>query len=127
MWTLGKSFYIKLALNNLKRNQKKFLPYFIAATIMISVYFLVLMIIYTPGLADIPESQYLKQLFQIGHNTLNVFVAVFMVYINSFLIKQRKKELGLYGILGLEKRHIGQVMLWENQVRRNRNSAKNLW
>jgi putative ABC transport system permease protein len=114
VWTLGKGFYIKLARNNIRRNQKKFIPYFIAATIMISVYFLVVMIIYSPGLEDVPETTSLRVMFQIGFYTLNIFVAIFMLYINSFLIKQRRKEFGLYGILGLEKRHIGRVMLWEN-------------
>lgn len=111
---MGKEFYRKLAVNNIKRNRTKFIPYFIAATIMISVYFMTLLIIFTPGLASVPESASLKQMFGIGFVVLNVFIAIFMLYINSFLIKQRKKELGLYGILGLEKRHIGYVMLWEN-------------
>lgn len=111
---MGKGFYSKLAWNNLKRNQKKFIPYYIAATIMISVYFLVVMLIYSPGLADVPEGGSLKLMLSIGFIVLNIFVAIFMFYINSFLIKQRKKEFGLYGILGLEKRHIGHVMLWEN-------------
>jgi putative ABC transport system permease protein len=111
---LGKSFYLKLAAGNLVRNQKKTVPYFIAATIMICVYFMVLMIIYSPGLADVPGSGYLKEMFKIGFFVLNIFITIFMLYINSFLIKQRKKELGLYGILGLEKRHVGHVMLWEN-------------
>lgn len=113
---MGKNFYLKLALNNLKRNQKKLIPYSIAATIMISVYFMVIMIIYTPGLSNVPESGSLKMLFQIGLNVLNIFIAVFMLYINSFLVKQRKKEFGLYGVLGLEKHHVGYVMLLENLI-----------
>jgi putative ABC transport system permease protein len=114
--TLGKGFYFNLAFNNIKRNQKKFIPYFITATIMISVYFMVLLIIYTPGLEGVPENGILKMLFMIGLSVLSVFIAIFMLYINSFLIKQRKKEMGLYGILGLEKRHVGHLMLWENLI-----------
>lgn len=113
---MGKGFYLKLALNNLKRHQKKFIPYFIAATIMISIYFMVVMIIYSPGLKDVPNHVALVQLFRIGFFTLCIFITSFMLYINGFLIKQRKKELGLYGILGLEKRHVGYVMLWENLI-----------
>lgn len=111
---MGKSFYLKLALNNLRRNSKKMIPYFIAVTIMVSVYFMVLMILHSKSLANVPESMYIQQLFGIGLYTLNIFIAVFMLYINNFLIKQRKKEFGLYGILGLEKRHVGFVMFWEN-------------
>lgn len=113
---MGKSFYLKLALNNLRRNSKKIIPYFIAVTIMVSVYFMVLMILHSKSLANVPESMYIQQLFGIGLYTLNIFIAVFMLYINNFLIKQRKKEFGLYGILGLEKRHVGFVMFWENLI-----------
>ena len=42
-----------------------------------------------------------------------IFSVIFLYYTNSFLIKRRKKELGLYNILGMEKRHIAKVMLWE--------------
>lgn len=113
---MGKGFFAKLAVNNLKRNDKKYIPYYIASTIMISVYFMVLLLIYSPGLKNIPDGQTLRSLFQIGFFTLCIFVSLFMFYINSFLIKQRKKELGLYGILGLEKRHVGRVLLWENII-----------
>lgn len=113
---MGRGFYLKLAINNLKRNKKSYLPYFIAATIMISVFFMVLMIIYSDGIADVPEGGTLQSMFMMGFIILTLFVIIFMLYINSFLIKQRKKELGLYGILGLEKRHVGRIMLWENVV-----------
>ena len=111
---MGRNFYLRIAVNNIKRNQKKFAPYFIAATIMVCIYFMVVMIAYTPGLANTPGEVYMRMLFKIGINTLNILIAIFLLYINSFLIKQRKKEFGLYGILGLEKRHVGYVMAWEN-------------
>lgn len=113
---MGNHFYLKLAFNNVKRNQRKMVPYFIAATIIISIYFVVNVIVYTPGMKNVPESVSLQNMFKIGIYTLNIFIAIFMLYINSFLIKQRKKELGLYGILGLEKRHVGHVLLWENII-----------
>lgn len=113
---MDKGFYTKLAFNNLKRNYRKTIPYFIAATIMISVYFMVIMILHTDGMNNVPEHQALKEMFEIGQEVLNVFIAIFMLYINSFLVKQRKKELGLYGILGLEKRHVGRLIMLENLI-----------
>ena len=47
-----------------------------------------------------------------------IFSVIFLFYTNSFLIKRRKKELGLYNILGMEKRHIAKVMLWETLYQR---------
>jgi len=115
VWILAKGFYCKLAVNNLKRNKKRYIPYFIAATIMISVYFMVVTIMYSPGLSNIPSGKStLIVMFKIGHFIMTIFVIIFMLYINSFLIKQRKKEFGLYGILGLEKLHVARVLLCEN-------------
>ncbi|MEG1662162.1 MAG: FtsX-like permease family protein, partial [Clostridiales bacterium] len=47
---------------------------------------------------------------------MSFFTIGYMLYINSFLIKRRKKEFGLYAILGLEKRHVGQIILRENFI-----------
>ncbi len=43
-----------------------------------------------------------------------IFCFIFLLYSNSFLMKRRQKELGLYNILGLEKKHISRVMMLEN-------------
>lgn len=53
-------------------------------------------------------------MLSIGLAVMSLFTVGYMLYINSFLIKRRKKEFGLYGVLGLEKRHVGRVILWEN-------------
>lgn len=48
-----------------------------------------------------------------GTVVVGIFAVLFLFYTNSFLVKRRKKEFGLYYILGMEKRHISRVMLWE--------------
>lgn len=113
---MDKNFYLRLAVNNLKRNYRKTIPYFIAASVMISVYFMVILILYTDGMKNVPEHQAVREMFGVGRTVLSVFIAFFMLYINSFLVKQRKKELGLYGILGLEKRHVGRLMMLESAI-----------
>jgi putative ABC transport system permease protein len=114
--TLGKNFYIKLALTNLFRDKKMYIPYVIANTTIVSVYFMVVTIIYSKGLADVPSGDSLQMMFRVGMVVMSIFTVIFMLYINSFLIKRRKKEFGLYGILGLEKRHVARVIIWENLI-----------
>lgn len=114
--TLGKNFYIKLALTNLFRDKRMYVPYVIANTTIVSVYFMVVTIIYSKGLADVPSGGSLQQMFHVGMVVMSIFTVIFMLYINSFLIKRRKKEFGLYSILGLEKRHVGRVIILENLI-----------
>ena len=114
MSTLAKGFFIRLASGNLKRNRRMYVPYFIASTVVVSIYFLVTTIIYMRTLANVEYSKNFQMLFGIGMVVMSVLIFPFMLYINSFLIKRRKKEFGLYGILGLEKRHVGRVIFWEN-------------
>lgn len=113
---MGKSFFFRMALTNIKRDKKMYIPFGIASTAFVSIYFMVITIMYSKGIADVPAGRNLQDLFAIGMVIMNIITVIFMLYINSFLIKRRKKEFGLYGILGLEKRHVGKVILWENFI-----------
>jgi putative ABC transport system permease protein len=116
VWILGKSFYFHLALTNIKRDKKMYLPYFLASTAFASIYFMVVTIMFSKGIKDVPQGQTLQTMFAFGKVIMDIITVIFMFYINSFLIKRRKKEFGLYGILGLEKRHVGRVIFWENFI-----------
>ncbi|QHQ62412.1 FtsX-like permease family protein [Anaerocolumna sedimenticola] len=113
---MGKSFFLRLALTNIQRDKKMYLPFVIASTAFVSIYFMVVTIMYSKGIADVPAGKNLQDMFSIGMVIMNVITVIFMFYINSFLIKRRKKEFGLYGILGLEKRHVGRIIIWENFI-----------
>lgn len=111
---MAKGFFLKLALTNLNRNKRVNIPYFVASTIMTAVYFMVLMILHSRSIGNLHYGMTIQQMFGMGNVVMIALILIFMLYINSFLIKGRKKEFGLYGILGLEKRHVGRVILWEN-------------
>lgn len=100
----------------MKKNKDMVLPYLIANTIIAGMYFLVIAMLNNKGLKDIPSSGSLVQCFQISNFIISIIAVIFMVYVNSFLIKKRLKEFGLYNILGLEKKHIIYVMLTENII-----------
>ena len=65
------------------------------------------------NMSKIEGAENLKFLLSVALFVAVIFSVIFLFYTNSFLIKRRKKEIGLYNILGMEKRHIGKVMLYE--------------
>lgn len=111
---MRKFFYFKLALSNVRRNKITYLPYLVATAVMSGVFLLIAGLLFSKGLTNTPSGNTAKSLFAFGLVVYALFTFAFMLYINNFLIKRRKKEFGLYGILGLDKRHVGRVLLWEN-------------
>jgi len=111
---MRKFFYFKLALSNVRRNKITYLPYLIATAVMSGVFLLISGLLFSKGLTNTPNGGTAKAIFTFGLVVYALFTFFFMLYINNFLIKRRKKEFGLYGILGLDKRHVGRVLVWEN-------------
>jgi len=111
---LRKLFYFRLALSNVRRNKLTYVPYLIATAVMSGVFLLISGLLFSEGMANTPSGGTAKMLFAFGLVVFALFTVLFMLYINNFLIKRRKKEFGLYGILGLDKRHVGRVLIWEN-------------
>lgn len=77
---------------------------------------MVITIMTSKGMRNIPEGESLQSMFLFGMVIMTFLIIIFMLYINSFLIKRRKREFGLYGILGLEKRHVAKVIVLENVI-----------
>lgn len=109
-----KAFYLRLALSNIRRNRKTFFPYILTTAIISGVFLLIGGLMLSDGLANIPTGATATMLFNFGLVVFGIFAFFFMIYINNFLIGRRKREFGLYGILGLEKRHVARVLVWEN-------------
>ncbi|MCE5188114.1 MAG: ABC transporter permease [Eubacteriales bacterium] len=81
---------------------------------MSGVFLLIAGLLFSKGMTNTPNGGTAQALFAFGLVVFALFTVLFMLYINNFLIKRRKKEFGLYGILGLDKRHVGRVLVWEN-------------
>jgi putative ABC transport system permease protein len=97
-----------------RETEKTYLPYIITTGIISGVYLLIGGLIFSDGLSNLPSGATAKAIFTLGLVMFTVFAFFFMVYINNYITGRRKKEFGLYGILGLEKRHVVRVLLWEN-------------
>lgn len=112
---MRKALYLRLAFQNLRKNAVLYLPFLAAASLMVFVFYIVTFFATAESFGhNIPYGNNLKSLMMVGMMVMPFICAPFLWYINSFLIKRRKRELGLYGYLGLERRHIARIMLWES-------------
>ena len=106
-------FYPKLAASNLQKNARTYLPYILSSIFTIVTFYYMFSLAQNPGLNELPGGASVQILFRLGVIVIGIFAAALLFYTNSFLIKRRKKELGLYSILGMEKKHIAKVLFFE--------------
>lgn len=111
---MNKTLYLKLAITNIKANGKTYFPYVITCICTIMMFYIMHALSINKGLEGVKGSESLKTILYFGTIVIGIFSAIFLFYINSFLIKRRKKEIGLYNILGLGKKHIAIVLFYEN-------------
>ena len=105
-----------MAWANIRRNKITYLPYMLATAVISGVNLLIAALMTTDKLSNVPAGDSAQMMFSFGMAVFSIFSFFFMVYINNFLIGRRKREFGLYGILGLEKRHVGRILVWENLI-----------
>lgn len=110
---MSRLFYPRLAAINIKKNSKTYLPFIITCICTISMFYIMHEISINKGLDGASGSDSLKIILRLGTIVIGIFSAIFLFYTNSFLIKRRKKEIGLYNVLGLEKKHIAKVLFFE--------------
>ena len=106
--------YFKLAAENIKKNAKMYIPYLITSIITIMMFYIMIFLAYNPGLTGMKGSSSVGTVLNMGIYVIGIFAVIFLFYTNSFLLKRRKKEIGLYNILGMEKKHIARIMTIEN-------------
>lgn len=109
-------FYPKLAISNINKNSRFYYPYLLTCVATIAMFYVMIMIANNDGLLKMPGYGSLTSILGFGTVVVGIFSVIFLLYTNSFLIKRRKKELGLYNILGMEKRHIARILLNESII-----------
>ena len=106
-------FYPKIAWDGIRKNKRLYFPYILTGGVMVMMYYILSFVIESPALAQMPGGSVLMTVLPLGCIVIAVFSLLFLFYTNSFLIKQRYREFGLYNILGMDKRNISKVMIWE--------------
>ena len=110
---MAKGLFFRLAFRNLRSSRQTTLPFLLAASLMTFVLMSLMMLAGDPGILSLKSGRSVQMLLQFGVVVIGLFQAAILFYANSFLIRRRRHELGLYGVLGLEKRHIAVVLVLE--------------
>lgn len=106
-------FYPRLAASSIRKNRRLFTPFILTCTGMVMMFYIILYLAVSDVLDTLVGAGTLRQMFALGSWVIAIFAAVFLFYTNSFLIRSRKKEFGLYNILGMGKRNIARILFWE--------------
>lgn len=111
---MNSKIYGKLAVTNLKNNRKSYIPYILASAFSVMMYFIMDNLYRNRSLVE--KGSPLAIMLSYADAVLLIFSVIFLFYINSFLIKRRKKELGIYNILGMGKGHLGKMLFLESVI-----------
>lgn len=108
------NLYSRLAATNLKKNRKIYFPYLLACTVTVMMMCVLITLTLDPALEELNGGASMGSMLMLGSVVVGALTVIILFYTNSLVTKQRTREFGLYNILGMEKRHIGRVLLWES-------------
>lgn len=109
-----RNFYIRLAVSNIRKNKPVYYPFFLTNILCVMVFYVMASVQNQTIIATLPGSYIFVEFIKVGVVMTGLFAGVFLLYTNGLLIRQRKKELGLYHIFGMEKKHIAKVLMLES-------------
>ncbi|EIA23043.1 hypothetical protein SFB1_219G0, partial [Candidatus Arthromitus sp. SFB-1] len=110
------SFYPKLAVSSILKNKRMFVPYIFTCIGMIMMFYIVMFLGVSDILNNLRGGETIRIVLSLGSQVIAVFSGIFLFYTNSFLARRRKKEFGLYNILGMGKGNIGIILFWETLI-----------
>lgn len=113
------SFYPKLAARSMKSNRRFYVPYILTVIGTAAAFYIMAAIVSDPGSKELAAGTangqvYVSMFMTLGMVVLGLFSFIFLLYTNSFLMKRRQKELGLYSVLGMSKTNIAGIMVFES-------------
>ncbi len=112
-------FSPKLALLGIKKNARLYVPYLLSCAFMAAVLYVIAFLAATPALYVIngkingAGTTTIQLVMSLGSGVISVFAALFLFYTNSFLLRRRKKEFGLYSVLGMDRGALSAILFWE--------------
>ena len=109
-------FYLKLAWSGIRKNKRLYNPYLLTCVGMVMMFYMVSFLSECPALMQMKGGMTLQSMLSFGSWVIGAFALIFLFYTNSFLIRRRKKEFGLYNILGMGKGNLARILLWESLI-----------
>lgn len=113
---MKRGFYPKLAVSGISKNRKLYIPYILTCAGMVMMFYIVSFLSQSHTVDKMRGGSIIQETLTLGCIIIAVFSLLLLFYTNSFLLKRRKKEFGLYNILGMGKHNIAKVILWENII-----------
>ena len=110
---MKRGFYPRLARDGMRKNARLYKPFLLTCTGMVMMLYIITFLADSRVLAAMPGAGTLGLTFSFGSVVIAVFAAVFLFYTNSFLMRRRRAEFGLYNVLGMNRRNISRILLWE--------------
>ena len=110
------AFYPKLAVDGIRKNKRLFVPYILTCAGMVRMYYIIHYLAAMPVLKSMSGGRTTAQMLGFGTWIVALFAFVFLFYTNSFLMRRRKKEFGLYNILGMGKGNLSRMLLWDTVI-----------
>ena len=109
-------FYPKLAFQGIKKNGKIYIPYILTCIGMVMMYYIICFLSANQSVASMKGGYTVQEMLHYGGFIIAVFAVIFLFYTNSFINRRRKKEFGLYNILGMGKKNIAKILVWETFI-----------
>lgn len=98
----------------IRKNSRLYVPYILASMGMAAMYYIVAYLSTSSLLESTPGGNVMQGMLGLGMYVIVVFSLLFLFYTNSFLTRRRKKEFGLYNILGMGKWNLAKILVWES-------------
>lgn len=109
-------FYFGLAKDGIRKNSKMYTPYILTCIGMVMMYYIIMALQTDEAVLKMRGGSNMTMVLGFGGWVIAIFACIFLFYTNSFLIRRRKKEFGLYNILGMGRRHISLILLCESII-----------
>lgn len=106
-------FTSKLAAGNIRKNSRIYVPYIITSVAITAMFYMISSLAANSGISNLRGADMIRQTMTFGIYIVGIFAVIFLFYTNSFLMKRREKEFGLYNVLGMGKNHISRVACLE--------------
>ncbi len=107
-------FYLRLAKDGISKNRKFYFPYILTCICMVMMFYIVCYLAMGADFGNVYGGDMVQQVMGLGVFVISIFSLIFLYYTNSFLIRRRQKEFGLYNILGMGKRSLIKLLVCEN-------------
>ena len=107
------SLYPRLAWDGIRKNKRLYLPYILTCSGMVMMFYIIHYLAAMPALKNMAGGRSVVQMLGFGVWIVALFAFIFLIYTNSFLMRRRQREFGLYNMLGMGKGNLSLVLLWE--------------